>query len=210
MVTSVTIEPRGTAEGEYVGIRREQSEQTQSAILDAAADEFARNGYAAVTFQVISDRTGVSRGGVFYYFENKDVLARRILELEAGRWDGLFASATSGGERGLAALAACAHVIVATLHGSVRARAALRIIEDIDSDGPNAFQQWEDAIRLCLQQAIADREVSDTIRLAEVSAALVECIYGVCLIPGVAGQDADPAGRLNRALALLLPGLRSL
>lgn len=41
-------------------------------ILDAAYEEFARNGYAATRLEDVAARAGVTKGTIYLYFENKD------------------------------------------------------------------------------------------------------------------------------------------
>ena len=48
-------------------------------LLDAAAAEFAANGFEATSVQRIASAAGVSKAKVFYYFDNKDDLYARVL-----------------------------------------------------------------------------------------------------------------------------------
>jgi AcrR family transcriptional regulator len=44
------------------------------AILQAAVEEFALNGYEGASIDSIAKRAGVSKGGFYYHFTNKEVL----------------------------------------------------------------------------------------------------------------------------------------
>lgn len=51
-------------------------------ILDAAYDEFARNGYAATRLEDVAARAGVTKGTIYLYFENKErVFASMVQEV---------------------------------------------------------------------------------------------------------------------------------
>ncbi len=50
------------------------SEEKRSRIYDAAALEFAREGYEKANIKNIADRAGVSKGSLYDYFENKEDL----------------------------------------------------------------------------------------------------------------------------------------
>ena len=65
-----------------------RSRATVEAIVEAAAQIFERNGYAAGTTNRIAERAGVSVGSVYQYFSGKDDLLRAVTEqhiAEAGR-----------------------------------------------------------------------------------------------------------------------------
>ena len=49
----------------------EQSDQTQRALLAAARALFTERGYAATSLAAIAARAGVTRGALYYHFENK-------------------------------------------------------------------------------------------------------------------------------------------
>jgi AcrR family transcriptional regulator len=62
--------------------RAESQEVTRDRLIDAAADVFATNGFAASSLEQIADRAGYSRGAVYSNFAGKDelflaVMARR-------------------------------------------------------------------------------------------------------------------------------------
>lgn len=54
--------------------RAEQKQLRPGQILDAAFDEFMKNGYAATRVEDIAEKVGVTKGTVYVYFENKEVL----------------------------------------------------------------------------------------------------------------------------------------
>ncbi|GAA4638663.1 TetR/AcrR family transcriptional regulator [Actinoallomurus vinaceus] len=54
--------------------RQLRSQETFTAILDAAAQVFERLGYSGATTNKIAERAGVSIGSLYQYFPNKDAL----------------------------------------------------------------------------------------------------------------------------------------
>lgn len=69
--------------------RQERSQRTVEAILGAAAQVFADQGYAATTTNHIAQRAGVSIGSLYQYFPSKDAillaLAERHVEVAFGK-----------------------------------------------------------------------------------------------------------------------------
>jgi AcrR family transcriptional regulator len=59
---------------------QERSAATVDAIIEAAAQVFARHGYAAGTTNRIAERAGVSIGTLYQYFPNKDAILIALIE----------------------------------------------------------------------------------------------------------------------------------
>jgi AcrR family transcriptional regulator len=61
---------------------RHLDEPRRRSLIRAAADEFATKGYEAASVNRIAEQAGVSKGSVYYYFEDKvDLLATVLREL---------------------------------------------------------------------------------------------------------------------------------
>jgi len=54
--------------------RRRRKAERPKEILEAAFEEFSRNGYAATTLDQVAERAGVTKGTIYVYFENKEHL----------------------------------------------------------------------------------------------------------------------------------------
>jgi len=61
-------------------VSEEHKEQRRSNILRAAKDVFIEHGYEKTTMKDIMDSANVSRGGLYQYFSNKEVVYETILE----------------------------------------------------------------------------------------------------------------------------------
>jgi AcrR family transcriptional regulator len=60
--------------------RRRDVEASREAVLDAAEELFAGNGFHATSVQQIADRAGISRGMPNYLFGSKEQLYRAVLD----------------------------------------------------------------------------------------------------------------------------------
>ncbi|MGY1502788.1 TetR family transcriptional regulator [Streptomyces sp. QTS52] len=58
--------------------------RTYDRVLDAAAEEFARYGYANTNLQRIADRIGLTKGALYGHFTNKEELATALTDQLAG------------------------------------------------------------------------------------------------------------------------------
>jgi AcrR family transcriptional regulator len=54
--------------------RRRRKAERPKEILEAAFEEFSRNGYAATTLDHVAERAGVTKGTIYVYFESKEHL----------------------------------------------------------------------------------------------------------------------------------------
>ena len=72
--------------------RKEQKEQTQTKILNAALEEFSQEGYGGANIRAISARANVNHGLIKYYFGSKEKLWQRAVEymFERSRAETLF------------------------------------------------------------------------------------------------------------------------
>src|SRR5215467_5793840 len=72
----------GLAKG-GVSKSRQQSrdaDATKARILDAAEEEFARNGLLGARTEDIAAKTGVTKAMIYYYFQSKENLYQAVLE----------------------------------------------------------------------------------------------------------------------------------
>lgn len=60
--------------------RREKCAARRTAILDAALEEFSRQGFAAARMEDIARRARVSKGSLYLYFPTKKALFQGVIE----------------------------------------------------------------------------------------------------------------------------------
>jgi AcrR family transcriptional regulator len=77
-------------------VRRRRKAERPQEILQAAFDEFSRNGYATTTLESIAERAGVTKGTIYVYFESKEHLfismVREVTKATLDTVHGMFAS----------------------------------------------------------------------------------------------------------------------
>jgi TetR/AcrR family transcriptional regulator len=90
-------------------VRHRDAERSRAAILEAADELFARDGFYGVSLQEIGVRAGVSRGTPGYFFGSKAALYRAVLAAAVGRLQAALAPAYA--ERHTAPVRALARLI---------------------------------------------------------------------------------------------------
>lgn len=66
--------------------QQERARRTRAAIVEAAAVEFARRGYAAASVNAILEGSHATKGAMYFHFESKEDLARAVLSAALARY----------------------------------------------------------------------------------------------------------------------------
>ncbi|SMF57853.1 transcriptional regulator, TetR family [Alteromonadaceae bacterium Bs31] len=74
---------------------KEDTEKTYHALLDAATAIFIEQGVSNTTLNEIAKAAGMTRGAVYWHFENKDAVIKALWEHNAGVETGKFIAALS-------------------------------------------------------------------------------------------------------------------
>ena len=61
-------------------VREQVISQMRKTLLDAAAEEFASNGYDQANINTISTKAGFSKGTIYNYFPSKQALLRELID----------------------------------------------------------------------------------------------------------------------------------
>jgi AcrR family transcriptional regulator len=104
---------------------------TRQAILTAAAEHFARNGYHATSLDSVLADSGGTKGALYFHFASKDALARAVVAEMVRRWQDLPAEVSSRGLDPLATLLALLDEVIARLLGDPIARGGTRLLNDL-------------------------------------------------------------------------------
>jgi len=85
--------------------KAERSVATRAALVAAARDLFAEQGYADTSTTGIVERAGVTRGALYHHFRDKEALFRAVYEdVERGVTERVFASLQAAGDDPIAML----------------------------------------------------------------------------------------------------------
>ncbi len=71
-------------------------EEKRTRILDIAAEEFAVHGFEGASINRIIENTGMSKGSLYYYFNDKEDLYSVVVELAFNRMAGQMAELSGG------------------------------------------------------------------------------------------------------------------
>lgn len=74
---------------------KDDADKTRQALIDAALELFADNGYESTTISAIAQAAGVTRGAFYWHFQDKAELLNALSEIYFGN----FTDIDNGGER---------------------------------------------------------------------------------------------------------------
>ncbi|MFB6551088.1 TetR/AcrR family transcriptional regulator [Streptomyces sp. NPDC056405] len=68
------------------GVQHRQSEETRRRILEATLELAAERGYEGTTIALVTKRSGLPSGSVYWHFDNKDSLFAALIEQSFEEW----------------------------------------------------------------------------------------------------------------------------
>ncbi|MEV5013459.1 TetR/AcrR family transcriptional regulator [Streptomyces sp. NPDC053780] len=68
------------------GVQHRQSEESRRRILEATLELAAERGYEGTTIALVSKRSGLPSGSVYWHFDNKDSLFAALIEQSFEEW----------------------------------------------------------------------------------------------------------------------------
>ncbi|MFJ3514609.1 MULTISPECIES: ScbR family autoregulator-binding transcription factor [unclassified Streptomyces] len=194
-------------------VKQERAARTREALVRAAAEVFAEEGFVTASISVISRRAGVSAGALHFHFASKTALAQAVEDRAARALRGIIpvtagrpAQPAAGGGF-LQVLVDSTHALMALLAHDVVVRAGFGLCADPSwSGGVDLRRQW----RLWVEEAVAAaaREGSLAGGLAHEDAArgVVAATVGLEVL-GACDREWVAPHTLTRFWALMLPRL---
>jgi AcrR family transcriptional regulator len=194
--------------------RAEYAEQTRTALLDAAAEAFARDGFTAASITQIASAARVTKGAVYHHFPDKHSLFAAVLDQynEAAQqqvYEAIGQHPTDPWQAALAGLQATLDVCMDPV--------AARLIY-IEGPVGLGWSRWRDSeehytrrnIRLLLQDLIDAGVYRDDIPIE----AMAQLVTGMTTHTGIALAEAPARKRkqirneLQTGMHQLMAGLR--
>ncbi|WIB25792.1 ScbR family autoregulator-binding transcription factor [Curtobacterium sp. MCSS17_015] len=163
----------------------------RTAILDAAAVEFDRQGFGAASIAGIAKAAGVSQGAIHFHFRTKQAIALGVIDEQNAR---TFAAVTFADPSPLGGLVVASRTIAGLLLEDPVVRAGIRLsLENrVFSGATSAFyDQWIASVVDVFRLAVAAGEVDSTVSAEALGATVVPWFTGVQLVSDVRAARAD-------------------
>ncbi|MFD5749010.1 ScbR family autoregulator-binding transcription factor [Streptomyces sp. NPDC127033] len=189
-------------------MKQERAVRTRERVLSAAAQAFAAKGYPAVTILDVAEAAGITKGAVYFHYENKDALALTVTE-QFYRRIGEVADAVE--QLSLPPLGAVAELLLRTATAFrdetvIQAGARLQLERQlIDVQLPLPYEAYTERITswLARERAAGTR---DDLPLADTLATvLVSAFFGAQHISWVLNNRADLVERTTDLVRTIIP-----
>lgn len=183
---------------------------TRLAILTAAAEHFARDGYHATSLDSVLADSGGTKGALYFHFASKDALARAVIAEMAQRWGDLFGQVSDRGLDPLSAMLALVDEAVARLIDSPIARGGTRLLNELPAHAHEArghYGAGESYASDLLTQAAHAGLLREGIDPSMAARQIVAIMVGHRQICDAMGDRRHLWQRVGEAWTLLLPAI---
>ncbi|MFC1436260.1 TetR family transcriptional regulator [Streptacidiphilus sp. N1-3] len=139
---------------------QERAVRTREQVLNAAAEEFAVNGYTGTTLLDVVKRTGMTKGALYGHFSSKEELAAALIEEAGGELANYAARADEPDTAAALSLRQTVLGLARHLRLDTRARSALRLAVEaphLDRHEPGLVER----ICLPLTRAVAQTQAGE-------------------------------------------------
>jgi AcrR family transcriptional regulator len=125
-------------------VKQERARRTREKVLDAAAEEFAVEGYSKATLGGVVERTGMTKGALYGHFPSKRALAGALMRESRDVWEAMRPDPDASGADARAELERLVLDLAHRLRVDIRMRAALRLAGDCSNLARSAPHVFED------------------------------------------------------------------
>jgi AcrR family transcriptional regulator len=160
-------------------------------IVEAAAREFDRDGYATASIAGIARAADVPQGTLHRHFPTKHALALAVIDEQNAR---TFAAMDTSEPSPLGTLIRASRSIADLLMGDVVVRAGIRISLEhgvLAAQTSSFYEQWIAGVVDVFRLAVANGEVRTSVPAEALGATLVPYFTGVQLVSNVRSGRAD-------------------
>jgi AcrR family transcriptional regulator len=187
--------------------RQERAVRTREALLRAAAEVFAADGYTLASLPAISGLAGVSTGALHFHFASKDSLAGEVEAVATRSLERLVERRRASVDTPLQLLVGATLDLAGAVGGDIVLRAGFRLGGDPSrkkGEGPGHW--WSDWVHALLREAREAGELADGVSPEGAAAAVVATTVGFGML-GSSGRLGLSPQLVEQFWALVLPGL---
>ncbi|MFG2877479.1 ScbR family autoregulator-binding transcription factor [Streptomyces sp. NPDC048337] len=189
--------------------KQERAARTREALVRAAAEVFAEQGFVTASIAVISRRAGVSAGGLHFHFGSKTALAQAVEDQAARALRGVTVGGVgaSAGGSALQVLVDSTHALMGLLADDVVVRAGFGLCADASwSGGVDLRRQWRLWVEEVMAEAAREGSLAEGLSPRDAARGVVAATVGLEVLGAHEPEWVAPH-TLTRFWTLMLPRL---
>ncbi|WP_299537362.1 ScbR family autoregulator-binding transcription factor [uncultured Streptomyces sp.] len=186
--------------------RQERAIETRRRLLVGAAKVFDERGYAAASINEIQERSGITKGAMYFHFKSKEEIARGVMTAQTEVPIEVGDSTASPMQQ----VIDFTHELAHRLRTDVLFRASIRLTVEqrmFQPDDSGMYNWWLSAFTLDLARAQGASELREELVPEDVAASVVGCFTGIQILSYVTCGHRDLHQRLTRWWQQMLPGI---
>ncbi|MET8944894.1 ScbR family autoregulator-binding transcription factor [Streptomyces sp. NPDC004542] len=161
-------------------VKQERAVRTRQALVRAAAQVFAHDGFVLASLASISKRAGVSNGALHFHFESKQALARAVEEEAVAVVRTIVDPAEGGGPDPLRRLIDATHALMARLDQDIVVRAGFQLGNGAPrrEDAVDLRGLWQSWVEEVLEEAEREGVLAVGVSAPDATVAVVAATVG--------------------------------
>ncbi|MFC8349687.1 ScbR family autoregulator-binding transcription factor [Streptomyces sp. NPDC057280] len=188
-------------------VKQERAARTRQALIKAAAEVFAEEGFVTASLSTISRRAGVSNGALHFHFANKGMLADAVESEAAQAVHRITEAARAWQGDSLQAVVDATHELMSSLAHDPVVRGGFELAGDWARRGESSLRaQWQHWVEDSLRRAERNGALAEGVSWVDSARVIVAATTGFEVL---AGEDDSWLSRQNvtRFWDVLLPRL---
>ncbi|MGW0083689.1 ScbR family autoregulator-binding transcription factor [Streptomyces sp. NPDC003393] len=188
-------------------VKQVRAARTREALIRAAAEAFADDGYVLASLPAISKRAGVSTGALHFHFASKDILAAEVENAAAERIARLAERCRAATDTTLQSLVDTCAGLLRALSDDPVVRAGFRLSGDPSrKNDSELLHWWHGRVRDLVAEAQGAGELERTVSADTATTVIVSATVGFGVL-GAADRSWLSAGRVAPFWSFLVPRL---
>ncbi|MFG6402506.1 ScbR family autoregulator-binding transcription factor [Microbacterium sp. P04] len=192
-------------------VRQQRAEDTRAAILKAAAEAFARHGYASTRLSDIVRSANVTQGALYFHFDSKAQLANELVRLQHERSIAAGEAHTPTSGSGVAAMIRLSADLARQMVSDPIVDAGLRLstddVEDVAEVAQAPYLDWIETCRRYLASSASAEELRAGIEVDSAAELVIAAFTGTQFLSAALAGRQDLFDRMLRMWVSLLPAL---
>ncbi|SEL11674.1 ScbR family autoregulator-binding transcription factor [Rhodococcus maanshanensis] len=191
-------------------VRQERAEATRKAVLGAAANVFARFGYANANLSEIIAESGVTKGSLYFHFASKEELARGVIDEGNSRVIAACAPLMDIRDPALETMIGLSYLVTDVAATDPIVAAMLRLhheIGDHRGTGDNLVEFWQRENSNLVKRAIAEGDITAEAEADAIATFIFDALFGGRVAASATGSAEQLPARMESTWSFILTSL---